>query len=151
MGEIDKVTWYAMGMLLTTLGLVLSYLRYRRRGVAAGVRAAAWSLLPLALALTGTLKLGGQILDDVASWAVHLVFSPLVWIGICLAGVSVALFVLSGWMGRRSPGPGRGRGAKQVTAHGSRSTARVHDHSGDPGDLDDMADVESILRRHGIS
>lgn len=151
MGEIDKVTWYAMGTLLTTLGLVLSYLRYQRKGVAAGVRAAAWSLLPVALALTGTLKLGGQILDDVASWAVHLVFSPLVWVGICLAGVSVALFVLSGWMGRRSSGPGRGRGAEQVTAYGSRSTARVHDDSGDPGDLDDMADIESILRRHGIS
>ncbi len=141
MGEIDKVTWYAMGMLLTTLGLVLSYLRYQKKGFAAGVRGVAWSLLPLALALTGTLKLGGQILDDVGRWAAHLVFSPVVWLGISLAGVSVVLFGVSGWLDRRAAGPGKPAATEQLPARGKRPA--------NPAD-DDMADIEAILRKHGI-
>ena len=60
MGTIDDVTWYAMGMMLTGGGLVWSYLRYQKHGLAAGIRMAAWALLPLALALTGLSRLGSR-------------------------------------------------------------------------------------------
>ena len=42
-----------------------------------------------------------------SSWAVRLVFSPVVWAGVVVAGVSVALFAVSGFLRRRSPKPTR--------------------------------------------
>ena len=142
MGTIDDVTWYAMGMMLTGGGLVWSYLRYQKHGLAAGVRMAAWALLPLALALTGTLKLEGQIVEDIGSWATHLVFSPVVWLGIVLAGVSVVLFGASAVLGRRQ-GSKRTSGAKMsLPAESGRQPAAPVD--------DDLADIEAILRKHGI-
>ena len=66
MGDINDVTWYAMGLMLTTIGLFLSYRAYHKKGLAAGVRGVGWSLLPFSLALTGTLELSasGCALDD---------------------------------------------------------------------------------------
>ncbi len=59
MGDINDVTWYAMGLMMTVIGLFLSYRHYQKKGLAAGVRGAGWSLLPFALALTGTLEARG--------------------------------------------------------------------------------------------
>jgi len=140
-GTIDDVTWYALGMMLTGGGLVWSYLRYQKYGLAAGVRTAAWALLPLALALTGTLKLAGQVLEDIGSWATHLVFSPVVWLGIVLAGVSVVLFGASALLGRRQTGKSDAK-ASSLPAGSGRNPATPID--------DDMADIEAILRKHGI-
>jgi hypothetical protein len=137
---MDDVTWYALGLTLTTVGLLLSYRTYRKKGVAAGVRGVAWSILPLALALTGTLELTGDIANEVGQWAVHLVFSPIVWLGIVLAGVSAVLFgvsaVLRGGRGDDEPKE------KSLPAKSSRKPAAPVD--------DDMADIEAILRKHGI-
>lgn len=134
------MTWYVFGLMLTGIGLVLSYRAYQKKGLAAGTRGAAWSLLPLAAALTGTLELVGDLTDDVGRWAVNLVFSPVVWLGISLAGVSLVLFVLSGWMGARKehrPEPG-----KELPMTADRKPAAPVDS--------DMADIEAILRKHGI-
>ena len=141
MGTIDNTTWQALGLTLTLLGLVLSVVLWRRRGAAAGLRGVAWSLLPLAAGLTGTLRLLWRVADAVADWAVRLVFSPVVWLGIVLAGVSVVLFVVSGMLGRRAQrrpeqpavGPAPGKGAPAIA-----------------GD-DDMADIEALLKKHGIA
>lgn len=153
MGSIDYATWQALGLVLTVLGLVLSFAAYRRRGAAAGLRGAAWSLIPLAAALTGTLRLVWDVADSVTSWAANLVFNPLVWTGIAVAGVSAALFVVSGTLRRHGGGKARGKAAKEpkaakgkpaaVPAQSSRGTAAVQD--------DDMADIEAILKKHGIS
>jgi hypothetical protein len=140
-GEIDNATWQALGLTLTVLGLVVSVLLWRRRGAVSGLRAAAWSLLPLAAGLTGTLRLLWEIADSVASWAARLVFSPTVWLGIVLAGVSVVLFVVSGILRRRTPSrravpgaPAPGKGTPAVT-----------------GGDDDMAEIEALLKKHGIA
>ena len=82
MSGFDSSTWQALGVTLTVVGLLVSVLLWRRRGPAAGLRGVAWSLLPAAAGLTGTLRLLWQVGDEVASWAVRLVFSPLVWAGI---------------------------------------------------------------------
>lgn len=152
MGGLDYTTWQALGLTLTLLGLVLSALVWRRRGAAAGLRGVAWSLLPLAAALTGTLRLGWQVADAVVDWAVRLVFSPVVWLGIVLAGVSVVLFVVTGFLrGRAATAGGKARG--QVTADRSTASAPAGKRAGagtaaEEG-LED--DIEAILRRHGIS
>ena len=155
MDSIDSSTWQAVGVTLSVVGLVLSALLWKRRGAATGLRAVAWSLLPAALGLTGTLRLVWQVGDLVVTWATRLVFSPVVWAGIVLAGVSVVLFGVSAAMRAR----GRGRAAedagsaKAVGPTGAdrqlpakRSSRKAKPAVGD----DDMDDIEAILRKHGI-
>ena len=103
MRGVDVVTWQALGLLLTLLGLGVSALVWSRSGTAAGLRAVAWSLLPLAAALTGTLRLFAVVVGATLAWATRLVFSPVVWLGLLLALASAVLFVLSGVLRRRSP------------------------------------------------
>jgi hypothetical protein len=149
-GSIDSSTWQALGLLLTVVGLVLSLLVWRRRGATAGLRGIAWSLLPAAAGLTGTLKLVWDIGDEIASWAARLVFSPVVWAGIVLAGVSLMLFALTAAMRARGVGrssaSGKGGGdAQQLPQQRSAKKA-------EPAVQDkDMDDIEAILRKHGIT
>src|ERR1700733_6257992 len=86
---------------LTALRLVLSYLVMRRRGPGAGPGGAAWSLLPLASFLTGSIKMFWKIGVAIADFAKGFVFSTEVWSGIAVAGVAVVLFVVSGPLRRR--------------------------------------------------
>lgn len=152
---LDSVTWAAFAFCLTAIGAAWTYVAWHRRGAAAGVRGLAWTLLPVAAWATGTLELAGDVADDVGRWAVHLVFSPLVWLGIVLAGMSVVLFGVSGAMRARGVGVRKakspksakstvraGEPAKQVGAARARKSA-------DP--VDDMDDIEAILKKHGIS
>ena len=148
MGGVDYATWQALGLTLTVLGLVLSVLLWRRRGPAAGLRAAAWALLPLAAALTGTLRLAWRVGDAVVDWAVRLVLSPTVWLGVLLAGLSVVLFVVSGVLRRR-------RADRAVPAGDTKQPAVTRGPQGQgrpavAGD-DDLADIEAILKKHGIA
>lgn len=142
---LDTVTWHALGALLTLLGLVASAFVWRRRGAAHGMRWTAWSLVPLAAALTGTLRLAGEVFEAVLRWAARLVFSPTVWLGIVVASVAVVLYVVSGFLLRRTTGraPDTGTTPPGPPAVGSR-------RSGEPA-IDDLDDIEAILRKHGIS
>jgi hypothetical protein len=166
MGGFDNATWQALGLLLTLLGLVVSALVWARKGPARGLRAAAWSLLPLAAGLTGVLRLGWDVTDLVLQWAARLVFSPMVWLGLAVASISFVLFVVSGFLLRRGgqqPPPERGKavsgrrravgsggsGAEQGSQAGREST-KAGSGAG-AGELDDLADIEEILRKHGIT
>lgn len=148
-GTLDSATWQALGLSLTIAGLGISALLWVRRGPAAGLRGAAWSLIPLAAGLTGTLRLAWDIADSVALWATRLVFSPVVWLGIAVAGVSAVLFGVSGVMRRRGVGTG---GKKAAEASGPSGQARPLPRSGSKPAADpEMEDIEAILRKHGIS
>ena len=137
---MDDVAWGALALSLTLLGGIWTWFAYRRRGFAAGLRGAAFTLLPLAAYLTKTLQMLGEIGDAVADWATSLVFSPQVWLGIVIAGVAGVLFVVSGWLGgRRDDTPKQVRGGKAETVEGSAIVD------------DDMADIEAILRNRGIT
>jgi hypothetical protein len=148
---IDSSTWQALGVTLSVVGLLLSVLVWRRRGPASGLRAVAWSLLPAAAGLTGTLRLAWNLSDEVASWAIRLVFSPVVWAGIVLACVSVVLFGASAAMRNRGVGGRKKHGGKEKSLPAERSTpgARPPAAKGAAED-DDMDDIEAILRKHGI-
>lgn len=153
MGGLDYTTWQALGLTLTLLGLGLSALVWRRRGATAGLRGVAWSLLPLAAALTGTLRLLWRVGDAVGDWALSLVFSPAVWIGIVLAGVSVVLFVVTGFVrGRAGAAGGKAPARGQVTADRSAAPAGQPRAGAGPAAEEGLEDdIEAILRRHGIS
>ena len=121
---IDSTTWAALALVLTIVGAVLSWVAWRRRGAAAGIRGLAWTLVPVAAWLTGTLKLAVSIVEDVSSWATKLVLSPAVWAGVIVAGAAAALFVVSGMMRSRGIGV-RGKAAQRTTQRATRKAERV--------------------------
>jgi hypothetical protein len=142
---VDEVTWGALTLALTALGAVWTWFAFRRRGLASGLRGAAFTLLPPAAFLTGTLEMFGEIGGSVADWATHLVFSPVVWLGIVLAGVSVVLFGVSGRVSARqipAAEPRRGE-LKAPEPRSGRGSEPVVD--------DDLAEIEAILRKRGIT
>ena len=143
--DVDSATWAALALTLTLIGGVLTVLAWRRRGPAAGVRGLAWTLVPVAAWLTGTLRLATDVVEAVVDWAARLVFSPAVWLGVVVAGVAAVLFVVSGMMRARGVGgSARPRKEREVGQPKRRAVSAPAD------DDDDMADIEAILKKHGI-
>ena len=127
-GGMDDVSWGALALALTLVGGTYTWYAYQRRGLGAGARGAAITLLPLAAYLTKTLRMFTRIADAIGDWATSLVFSPAVWLGIVVAGsVGAALRRLAG---RRAPQPAArrtardGRRARAATAAGAQVRAR---------------------------
>jgi hypothetical protein len=176
----DKIAWLPLCGGLTGLGLVLSYLAMRRRGIGVGLRWAAWSLLPLAAYLTGSIEMFWKMGVAIGDFAKGFVFSPRVWSGIAVAGVAVVLFIVSGPLRRRRVKPGQDkratgpasspagavtasqrtaggqlatRPAAAVPATGPAASAPAKTRKGKKAadDDDDLGDVADILRRHGIT
>jgi hypothetical protein len=160
----DKIAWLPLCAGLTGLGLVLSYVAMRRRGLGAGLRGAAWSLLPLAAYLTGTIEMFWKMGAAVGDFAKGFVFSAQVWSGIAVAGVAAALFVVSGPVRRRRVKQGQDKqavGAKaaapgrELAPRTAPATApapvKARKGKNAADDDDDLGDVEDILRRHGIT
>lgn len=156
----DSFAWAPLCIGVTVIGLVLSFLAWRRRGAASGLRGSAYSLLPLGLYLTGVIPLLGRVGAQVARWAAGLIFNPLVWAGTIVLGLAVLLWVVSGMMLRRkvtksNRTEGDGADAAAVTGAGRRPVAertagRSAGSSAAGGDDDDMKDIEELLRRRGI-
>ena len=148
MGSIDTITWQALTLVLTLAGLVTTGMLWRLRGPASGLRMLGISLLPAAAYLTGTLRLLWEIGDALVSWAVRLTFSPAVWLGTALAGVSVLLFTVAGVLRRRQAGKAPAPSASALPR--TTSSAPAKPTSGAAKD-EDMDEIEAILKRHGIS
>ena len=173
MSTYDKIAWLPLCGGLTGLGLVLSYLVLRRRGLGSGLRWAAWSLLPLAAYLTGAVEMFWKMGAAIGDFAKGFVFSVQVWSGIAVAGLAVVLFVASRPLRRasrgvekRGPGtravgspaaataPGREVAARTAAAASTapaKAPAKVRKGSTAADDDDGLGDVEDILRRHGIT
>ena len=135
MSTYDKIAWLPLCAGLTGLGLVLSYLAMRRRGIGTGLRWAAWSLLPLAAYLTGSIEMFWKMGVAVGDFAKGFVFSPRVWSGIALAGLAVVLFIVSGPLRRRSVKQGQdkraaepGSGAAGAVTASPRTAGRTAGH-----------------------
>src|SRR6266536_2878760 len=113
MSDFDRVAWFPLCAGLTGLGLVGSWVALRRRGVGAGLRGAAWSLLPLAAYLTGVVALLWRVGTALVDWVGGFVLSPTVWAGVAVTAFAALLFAVSGMLRRRAAcraaaaGPGR--------------------------------------------
>ena len=143
---MDDAAWAALTLSLTVLGGLWTWVAFRRHGAVAAMRALGFTLLPLAAYLTKTLQMFTHIVDAVTSWATHLVLSPVVWFGFLLGGAGIVLIVVSGMMRTRRLGKAPDGPSKQLpAARGSRSAPVVTDT--DP----EMAEIEAILRKRGIS
>jgi hypothetical protein len=137
---MSEATIFAISLGVTLLGLVLSWGVYRRRGAASGLRGAAWSLVPVAAAMTG-----------VTEFVVDLAFDPWKWAGVGAAGLAVVLYLTSGVMLSRRVGASgdaaRAEGPKERKAAGKGpKQERQIESAADP----EMAEIEEILRNRGI-
>jgi hypothetical protein len=145
----SQIAWLPLTGGLTLLGLVLSWLAWRRRGAAAGLRGAAWSLLPLAAYLIGAIELLWRFGTAIGSFAASFVFSPEVWSGVAVVAVAVVLFTVSAFLRRRRAGRHPGPAAASAAGAGASRRAVAARPPG-PGGDDDLSEVEQILRRRGI-
>lgn len=156
----DSFAWAPLCIGVTLIGLVLSFLAWRRRGAASGLRGSAYSLLPLGLYLTGVIPLLWRIGSQITGWAAGLIFKPTVWAGTIVLGLAVLLWVVSGMMLRRkvtksnraeegdgeTGTPAAAGAAKRPAVERTVSTGQSASSGGD----DDLKDIEELLRRRGI-
>ncbi len=143
-GAVDDAAWAALTLSLTVAGSIWTWTAFRRRGLASGLRALAFTLLPVAAYLTKTLQLVTGIASEIGTWVGNLVWNPLVWSGVLLGGASLVLFVVSGMLRSRQAGsdPAPAKPLKQ----GRKTTSQPV-----LADDDDMAEIEALLRKRGIS
>ena len=145
---MDDVTWAVLTLSLTAVGGIYTWFAYQRRGLAAGLKGAGITVLPLAAYLTKTLQMFTRMVDAVADWATSLVFNPAVWLGVILAGVGVLLFGAGRFLDvRRGDEPKPRREKSKPT--GELPAGRAS--RGEPAIDDDLADIEAILKKRGIS
>jgi hypothetical protein len=175
----DSIAWLPLCAGLTILGLVLTAYVARRRGWRAMTRGAAWSLLPLAAYLTGSVEMFWKIGTAIGDFAAAFAFSPEKWVGVGVAGLAAGLFLTGGGRARRKAA--RERAATRATERSRKKDAA--DGSTVPGGLpavasakpavpakstvsakpavpakpakpaasgDDMKDIEEILRNRGL-
>src|SRR5688572_20813061 len=109
---MDDATWQALTLVLTLMGGGWTWYAFRNRGITAGIRGVALTLLPPAAYLTGTLEAGVRIVDVVADWGAGIVFGPSVWFGMVLLGISVTLFFLANHLSARGAGAQPKQGGK---------------------------------------
>ncbi|MET9246461.1 cellulose synthase [Nonomuraea sp. NPDC003709] len=154
----NSIAWLPLCAGLSAVGLVFSFLAFRRRGAASGMRMAAWALLPVAAYLTGALQALWTIGATVVGFVTQLVFNPLVWAGVAVAGLSAVLFVASGVMrGRklarfRKKTPGE---APEVKPSANKTVPKPQQPAVAPKQTakaeDDFSDIEALLKKRGIS
>jgi hypothetical protein len=146
---VDDVTWVALALTLTLLGGLYTWFAFRRRGFVAGLRGVGFTLLPAALLLTDTLQLITEIGSAIGDWALDLALSPSTWFGIILAGVSVVCFVVAGFVANRGSDA-----ATSSEPSGKKELPKGRGQKADPvlADADpEMAEIEALLRKHGIT
>jgi hypothetical protein len=161
-GEASMATWTSIAtgttcLVVTTVGLLLSLLVWRKKGPRSGLRGVAWSLLPIAMYLTNAVGLVGRIGSAIVVFATHFVFSPKAWLGVILAGLAILLFLitggiplLSGWRRHRQAEHLEPRASARDAGGHVTTTAAPSQRSSVPSADADFGDIEEILRRRGI-
>ncbi len=125
----DTVVWLPNALILTALLAAVAGWRWRRKGALAGTRWAGVALLPLALYAIGLYRLVWSVGLALSRFFTGFVFRPSVWVGLALLVVAAALIVVPSRLSRRQTGP-----TKQSA----------------PADAD-MADIDDILKKHGLA
>ncbi|MEJ7832731.1 MAG: hypothetical protein WKF79_07440 [Nocardioides sp.] len=152
---MDDVTWGVLTLSLTVVCGIGTWLAYQRRGLAAGLKGAGITLLPLAAYLTETLQMFTRIVGAVADWGTSLAFSPVVWLGLVLAGVGVVLYGAGRALASRAAGDegnAKGKGKAKAKAKEPRQLPPTTPQArSEPVVDDELADIEAILRRRGIT
>ncbi len=172
MPDFNDLTLLPFCVGLTLLGLIGSWAAWRRRGLASGARGVAWSLLPVSLYLTGLLEVLWDVVKSVSNWVTNLIFSPSVWAGVALFGVSVVLYVVSGVAKGRGAGKQKATKPQPATRPAADAIGELTASGPAPADAgkpvktpkaakapkaakgqesSEFDEIEDILKRHGIN
>jgi hypothetical protein len=135
----NDVVWLPNALVLTAVLAAVAVWRWRRKGAVAGLRWTGIAMLPLALYAIGAFQLVWNIALGISHFVTGFVFRPSVWLGLLMAVVAVVLIVVPRKVERRLGGDDADAKPKAVTSK----------RSGTPVD-DDMAEIEDILKKHGI-
>lgn len=147
---MDDAAWGALTLSLTILGGIYTWFAFRSRGFVAGLRGAGFTIIPVALLLTDTLQMVSRIGSAIGDWAVHLAFSPVNWLGIILAVLSVTCFVAAGFLSERGVGGGpkaEEKADRKALPKGKGAKRQPVLADADP----EMAEIEALLRKRGIT
>jgi hypothetical protein len=153
---LNIATWWTC-LIVTVVGLLLSFVAWRKKGTRSGLRGIAWSLLPIAMYLTHAIRLVGRLGSAIVQFGASFVFSPKAWLGVILVGLSALLFLASGGIplvgGKRQREKAKrarlDAGRDGVEHVGPSVPETRQQPTMAPAD-DDLGDVQEILRRHGI-
>lgn len=145
---------------LTLLGIIVVIVSGRRGNKGRLLQGIALALTPVALYLSGLLRLLWDGVVAVGRWASAVVLSPPVWAGLALLALCLVLWVVGGFVARRTPRRPRGKQAKQAAAGSSPAgqQAAVSGRGAKPAGRqqqpaaqdDDMAEIEALLKSRGI-
>ncbi len=149
---------------LTLLGLLLAILAGRRGSKGRMVQGIGLALTPIALYLTGLLRLVWDAVVAVARWGSSIVLSPTIWAGFALLALCVVLWVVGGVLVRRAPKTTRAE--RKAARAGSSAPPQAQGRKGSTGAApaavtgrkgqapaaqdDDMAEIEALLKSRGI-
>ncbi len=140
------MSWGALALALTALGGIYTWWALRHRGFAAAVRAAGITLLPMAAWMTGLLQVFGTVTNAFLHFFTRLVFSPVVWLGMIVFVVAFVLIGASNLLTRRqAPAPQ----SRKQRRDKPKEVGPVTPH--DPLIDDEMAEIQAILKKRGIS
>jgi hypothetical protein len=135
----NDVVWLPNALVMTAVLAAIAVWRWRSKGALVGLRWTGVAMLPLALYAIGLFRLVWSVSLAVSRFVTGFAFRPSVWIGLFLALVAVVLIVLPSKVERRLGGSTESRADKPAVTSKRRSSSD-----------DDMAEIEDILKKHGL-
>jgi len=149
--------WWIAGVSLSVALIALAPFAWRRLGARRGLRWLAVALVPAGLAMSGLAVMFGRMAVAVGRFFTSFVFSPFVWAGFALLAAAVALEFGARAMRARGVGEAPAKTEDAGSTAGIGSSRPQVERSRDvpasnraPAD-DDMADIEALLKRRGIT
>ncbi len=139
---------------LGLLGIVVTGIAWRRGNKGRAMQGVGLALAPLALYLTGLLRIVWDFVVAVVGWAGRIIFTPAVWSGLGLLALCIVLWVVGGIVARRSAGKAVATGSSnktQVSSRPAKASGTSVAKAGTPPVDDDFAEIEALLKKRGIS
>jgi len=147
---VNDVSWGALALSLSVLGGIYTWWALRNRGITAAVRGAGLTLLPLAAWMTGLLEVFGEIGNSLGHWLARPVFSPGGWLGMMVFFIAFVLIGGANLVSRRMPTQKQSRRTRRAAADPSPK-AVTRPSKQDSLIDDEMAEIQAILKKRGIS
>ena len=132
---------------LALLGVIATGIAWRRGNKGRVVQGVALALAPIALYFSGLLRLLWNGIVAVGTWASTLIFSPAIWFGMALLGLCLVLWIVGGFIARRSR-PSTKAVSTQSSAAALPAT-KLAARNQPPVD-EEMAEIEALLKSRGI-
>jgi hypothetical protein len=136
---------------LSLLGVIATGVAWRRGNKGRVIQGIGLALAPIALYFSGLLRLLWNAAVALGTWASKIIFSPAVWFGLSLLGLCIVLWVVGGFIGRRSAAAKSKEVSAESTAGAlpAKKGATKPARSQPPID-EEMAEIEALLKSRGI-